>query len=328
MIPHDRLFKELLTTFFSEFVELFLPQMADYLDMSSFVFLDKEIFTDITSGETHHADLVVKARFKNSETFFLVHVEMQAQRQADFGRRLFRYFSRLHDKYTLPIYPIVIFSFDRPVARQPSSYEVRFPDLRVLRFSYTAIQLNSLNWRRYLKQSNPVASALMARMGIAPQDRARVKLECLRMLVTLKLDNAREGLIAGFVDSYLKLTALEQEEFEIQLRTLSKEEREAIMAIRTSWMEDGIKQGLEKGREEGLERGREEGLERGREEGRREEAAALVQLLLARRVGKLTATLRNRISKCSREQLENLSVALLDFDSIIDLKNWMAKQEQ
>ncbi len=77
MIDHDRLFKELLTTFFADFINLFLPQMTAYLDSSSFVFLDKEIFTDVTTGDAYEADLVVKARFNNNESFFL--------------------FSRLHD---------------------------------------------------------------------------------------------------------------------------------------------------------------------------------------------------------------------------------------
>ncbi len=49
----------------------------------------------------------------------------------------------------------------------------------------------------------------MAKMHIAPEDRPRVKLECLRMLATLKLDKARSALIGTFMDSYLKLTAAE-----------------------------------------------------------------------------------------------------------------------
>ena len=41
MIDHDRLFKELLCTFFREFVEAFLPEVATYLEPDSLVFLDK-----------------------------------------------------------------------------------------------------------------------------------------------------------------------------------------------------------------------------------------------------------------------------------------------
>lgn len=99
MIEHDRLFKELLITFFVEFLELFFPQVTAYLERDSLEFIDKEIFTDVTAGEQYEADLVVKARFREQETFFLIHVETQAQPQADFGRRMFRYFARLYEKF-------------------------------------------------------------------------------------------------------------------------------------------------------------------------------------------------------------------------------------
>lgn len=61
VVDHDRLFKELLTTFFADFLRLFLPEVGDYVDFASFEFLDKEMFTDVTAGEKHEADLVVKA---------------------------------------------------------------------------------------------------------------------------------------------------------------------------------------------------------------------------------------------------------------------------
>jgi|GEM_PF-2466122 hypothetical protein len=40
-IDHDRLFKELLSTFFVEFVDLFFPEMAAYLDRDSLTPLDR-----------------------------------------------------------------------------------------------------------------------------------------------------------------------------------------------------------------------------------------------------------------------------------------------
>jgi len=53
MIDHDRLFKELISTFFIEFLGLFLPEVRVYVDEESLDLLDKEIFTDVTSGERH-----------------------------------------------------------------------------------------------------------------------------------------------------------------------------------------------------------------------------------------------------------------------------------
>ena len=59
-MDHDRLFKELLTTFFGEFLELFFSELVADLDRDSIEFLDKEIFTDVTHGDRHAVDLVAK----------------------------------------------------------------------------------------------------------------------------------------------------------------------------------------------------------------------------------------------------------------------------
>ena len=122
---------------------------------------------------------------------------------------MFHYFARVHEKYALPVYPIAIFSFDKPQRQEPHTYRVEFRDWSVLEFNYRVIQLNRLNWRDFLEQPNSVASVLMAKMKIAPQDRPKVKAECLRLLATLSLDPARMQLISGFVDTYLRLNAAE-----------------------------------------------------------------------------------------------------------------------
>ena len=255
MIDHDRLFKELLTTFFWEFVEAFLPEVAEYLERESIIFLDKEIFTDVTAGDRQEVDLVVQGRFKGQDSCFLIHVEQQAQPQDEFGRRMFRYFARLHERDGLPIYPVVIFSHDRRKP-EPDHYEVRFPDLRVLSFRFRVIQLGRMSWREFVNQPNPAVCGLMAKMNIAERDRPRVKLECLRLLTTLRLDPARTQLISGFIDTYLRLNAEEELRFREQAATLpGEQQKEEIMEIVTSWMEKGIEQGLEQGREQGLERG-------------------------------------------------------------------------
>lgn len=72
MIDHDRLFKELISTFFLEFLELFFPQVMAYLEPESLKFLDKEVFTDVTAGEQYEADLVVQIRFRGGNTFAVV----------------------------------------------------------------------------------------------------------------------------------------------------------------------------------------------------------------------------------------------------------------
>ena len=260
MLDHDRLFKELLHTFFWEFVEAFLPDVVSYLEQSSLVFLDKELFTDVTSGDRHEVDLVARGKFKGQEAFFLIHVEHQAQSQNDFARRMFRYFARLHERHGLPVYPVVLYSHGGKQI-DPGQYELRFPDRRVLDFRYRVIQLSRLSWRSFVQHPNPAVCALMARMKIAIRDRPRVKLECLRLLVTLRLGPARVRLISGFIDTYLRLNAQEELRFRREAgKLLNKDEERGVMQIVTSWMEEGLEQGLQQGREQGLQQGREQGL--------------------------------------------------------------------
>ena len=151
----------------------------------------------------------------------------------------------------------------------------------------------------------------MARMRIAAADRARVKLECLRLLATLRLDPARTRLVSGFVDSYLRLTGEERRLFEAEVRQVPEEERGKVMQIVTSWMEEGI----EKGREEG------------REEGRKEGTLQLVLRQLARRVGELSTPTAGRIRSLSQTELEALAEALLDFQAPGELERWLSGRE-
>ncbi len=310
MIDHDRLFKELLRTFFVEFVELFLPAVNEYLEPDSLVFLDKEIFTDVVVGERHTADLVVKARFKGQPSCFLIHTEPQASRRqlrGQFGARMFDYFARLTAAHKLPVYPIALLTYERPHSLEPDVWRVAFPDKVVLEFRYTVIQLNRLDWRAYLRRDNPVAGALMAKMGFAEQERVTVKKECLRMIARLKLDAARTRLLTGFVDTYLRLSENEQERFSLELKQLPASEREEVMELTTSWKEEGIQIGLQQGRQEG----------------RQEEAIALTLRQLRRRLGELSARTEVRIRKLSVLELEQLGEDLLDFEKAADLSAWL-----
>jgi Domain of unknown function (DUF4351)/Putative transposase, YhgA-like len=306
MIDHDRLFKELLTTFFVEFLELFLPEVLAYLELDSIQFLDKEVFTDVTAGERYEADLIVKVKFRGEESCFLIHIENQSYKQPNFDKRMFRYFSRLYEKFDLPVYPVVLFSYDYPKIPEPNLHQIAFPNKVVLQFNYDVIQLNRLNWRDFLRQQNPVATALMSKMNIAPAERPQVKFECLRLLTTLRLDPARMRLISGFIDTYLRLSAEEQLLLQADLARIEPREQEVVMQIVTSWMEEGIEQGIE--------------------QGKLQATLSLVMRQLPRRVGTLTPELQEQIQQLSLTQLDDLAVALLDFSSVGDLEAWLQQE--
>lgn len=204
---------------------------------------------------------------------------------------MFTYFARFHEKFALPVYPIVIFSYDSPNKEADKQYEVIFPDFKVLEFNYQVIQLNRLNWRDFLNQSNPVASALMAKMKIDPKDRPKVKAECLRLLVTLKLDPARMQLISGFVDTYLTLNRSEEIQFQTEIDTFSQPVQEDVMEFTTSWMRQG--------------------------------QVSLVIRQIKHKFGEVNSALVEKIESLNSSQLEDLGEALLDFSTIDDLVNWL-----
>lgn len=300
-MDHDRLFKELLSNFFVEFVALFLPEISDYLDGDvELHLLDKEVFTDVTIGDSHLVDLVMKAKVRGKDAFFLIHVESQSRSDGGFPGRMFRYFARLTEKYDLPVYPVVIYSYKAPRRAEPNLYEVVFPDRTVLRFEYAVIQLSRMSWREFVERPNPVASALMARMRMAVEERPRVKLECLRMLAKLKLDPAKSKLIGGFIDSYLVLTAQEMKQYEREFSNLAGPERKETMALVSSWEQRGIDKGLTKGKEG----------------------------LLVRQIGRhlfqgsMPSEAVARLDRLTADQLDDLGEALLDFETVADLDRW------
>jgi hypothetical protein len=72
-IDHDRLFKELIETFFTEFVALFFPDAYQEIDLTHLNFLQQEVFTDVTAGEKHVVDLLVETMLRDENGLILIH---------------------------------------------------------------------------------------------------------------------------------------------------------------------------------------------------------------------------------------------------------------
>jgi len=290
-IDHDRLFKELLETFFAEFMELFFPEAARSIDLAHLKFLQQEVFTDVTAGEKHEVDILVETRLKDEPGLILVHVEPQSYAQTDFNGRMFIYFSRLYEKYRRRILPVAVFSYDR-VRDEPDSFELGFPFMDVLQFRFYKLELKKLNWREYIHSDNPVAAALLSKMGFERMEKVRVKLESMRMLVRMNLDPARMELLAGFFETYLKLNREEKEQYNRELGKLDRKEVDVIMQITTSWREEG----------------REEGRAEGRVEGRVERTREIICKYLIRKFGKKSTVLQQKVGRMT--DLEKLDYIL------------------
>ncbi|MDD2443041.1 MAG: Rpn family recombination-promoting nuclease/putative transposase [Desulfotomaculaceae bacterium] len=291
-IDHDRLFKELLETFFVEFMELFFPEAAPAIDLMHIKFLQQEIFTDVTIGEKRKVDILVETRLKGEPGLILIHVEPQAYEQKKFNERMFIYFSRLYEKYRRKVLPIAVFSYDR-VRDEPDRFELGFSFLEVLNFQFYKLELKKLNWREYIHTDNPVAAALLSKMGFKPEERVKVKLEFMRMLVRMRLDPARMELLTGFFETYLNLNSEEKEQYNRELGKLDSEEAGVIMQITTSWHAEG------------------------RAEGRVERTGEIICKYLARKFGEKSAGLQQKVVQITElEKLDDILEELFAANNI------------
>lgn len=76
------------------------------------------------------------------------------------------------------------------------------------------------------------------------------------------------------------------------------------------------------GKAEGIAEGKAEGKAEGIEQGRQQEANLILKQL-NKRLGEIPEELSQPIRNLSVEQLENLGEALLDFQTLSDLSNWL-----
>jgi hypothetical protein len=109
--------------------------------------------------------------------------------------------------------------------------------------------------------------------------------------------------------------SLTSRDFRAALRaTLPQQEAWIMSTMAETWLKQGRKQGVQEGIAQGIAQGMQQG------------AASVTIRQLQRRLGKVSARNRERVRALKVEQLEELGVALLDFEAQKDLTSWLASQ--
>ena len=245
---HDRLFKELIQKFFEEFIEAFFPSVHMEINFSSVIFLDQEVFTDVTVGEKRRIDILAEVNLKGKDQIIHIHVEPQASYEKDFHERMFIYYSRLYEKHRKPILPIAVFSYNdkRDVLEK---FTIDVPGLQVIDFRFLQLHLKKKDWRKYLKSDNPAAAALLSKMGYSKKERVQVKFEFFRMISRMELDEAKITLLLGFFETYLKLDEEEEIELQEKMEHLQEDEAKFLHRLPNSYFEKGMEEGIERGKQ-------------------------------------------------------------------------------
>ena len=298
---YDNPWKEAIGCYFKEFMLLLFPKIFVDIDWSKgYTFLDKElqqVVRDAELGERRADKLVKVWRKDGSETWILVHIEVQCQYESEFAKRMYIYNYRLFDKYNKQIVSLAILGDERSNWR-PAHYNSFLWGCK-LDFHFPIIKLIDYeeNWDNLESSENPFAVIIMAYLKALRtkknlKDRLWWKLHLVKRLYEKGYIEQEILELFRFIDWLLILPEDLENSFG---QTLIEYEEEKKMPYITSIERIGIKKGLEQGLEQGLEKGLERGLEKGLEKGIIQDAQESIIDILDVRFGKITPSLASKI---------------------------------
>jgi hypothetical protein len=250
----DSPWKEALELYFQAFLALFYPHIHADIDWSrGYVFLDKELQKIVPKAGRGrlYVDKLVKVWRKNGrEAWVLIHIEVQAQREAGFPRRMYRYNTRLTERYNRTVVSLAVLADDDPNWR-PDHYQKELWDWSV-RMGWPALKLlDYANRVAELESSkNPFAKVVLAHLKALetrqdPADRRAWKVRLVKGLFKrgLSAEDARQ--LFRFIDWVMALPPALEALFRDEIDQYEKEKRVPyITSIERLAMEETYLKGI------------------------------------------------------------------------------------
>ncbi|NEO20921.1 Rpn family recombination-promoting nuclease/putative transposase [Moorena sp. SIO4A5] len=260
---------------------------------------DIQVLKTELSAEPIQADALSLLQSTNQ----ILHIEFQTLPQSEppLPFRMLDYWVRLQRKYRCPIDQVVIF------LKSTTSDLVFNNEFR-----------DTNTWHRYriirLWEQDP--QPLLANRALLPLATLARSNNPNRLLeqVVAEVDRIEEKPLRGNLAACVDVLAGLRFDKELVRRLL----REEIMEESVTY-QDIIQKGVQKGIQQGIQQGLQQGLDRGKQE----EAVLIVMRLLTLRLGLLDPVLQQQIEGLSITRLEELSEALLDFNTATDLAVWL-----
>ena len=298
---YDSPWKTLLERYFKAFLEWFFPSIAADIDWTrGHEFLDKELqrIARRAKEKRRYADKLAKVwRRDGTETWVLIHIEIQAGYEAEFAERMFVYYYRLFDRYRLPLASLAVLADDRPQWR-PDRYQrdlwgcevtMQFPTVKLLDYQSRMAELETA--------ANPFALATAAHLLAQAtrhdeQQRFSSKLALTRRLYQRGWNKQEVVDLYEFMDWLLVLPETLEAAYLDEVQEL---EENAKMRYISSAERLGMKRGHELGLQQGLQQGR-----------------TLLLRQLQKRFGALPDWVETRLAKGTPTQLEQWAEQVLD----------------
>lgn len=332
---YDSPWKTIIEALFPEFVQMLVPAAHGEIDWSVPVrFLDKE-FARVARGAragSRAVDRLAEVALRDGgQTWVLVHIEVQAQRDADFARRMYRYHLRIFDHFDREPVSIAVLADPEPAWRPNAfGYErwgcragLEYP---VAKLTDWAGQVDELR-----QGSNPFGIAISAHLASLatrgqPESRMQQRLALYRAMRRMGVSQEQASALITFMDWVLELPEELEDRFWSEVR---EEEGETTMQYMSRFEEKAIERGRLAGRQEGRQEGVALGLKEGRQEGvvlgRRDGLLRAIELGIDLRFGEKALGLMDHIRRVTNvEALQRITDAIKDAQSPEELLRYAA----
>lgn len=265
----DSPWKDILELYFPDFIRFFLPVADAEIDWERPPeFLDKELQKVVRDAELGRrlADKLVKVWRKNgTETWVLIHIEVQSQEESEFTERMFVYHYRIYDKYRHQVVSLAILGDERK-NWQPQEFGYQLWETKV-QFNFKVVKLldYATQWSELETSLNPFAIVVIAHLKAQEtkdnrRERKKWKLALIRRLYEQNYSRLEVINLFQFIDWVMTLPEELEQEFWQEIRQL---EEERSMPYITSVQRIGRQEGIQEGRQEGRQAGLLKGIELG-----------------------------------------------------------------
>jgi Domain of unknown function (DUF4351) len=305
--PLDTPWKQILESYFPQFMAFFFPEAYSQIDWSrGFEFLDGElqqITLDAETGKRIIDKLAKVYLHSGGEQWIAAHIEIQNQKEDEFGERVFVYFARLRDKFNREVASFAVLG-DTNVDWRPNSF-VRETLGCNLHFSFPITKLVDYKKRQeeLAASYNPFAVVVLAHLTAqatkgkeSQQRRKHQKLNIMKMMYDRGYSRQEVINLYRFVDWVLTLPTDLAEAFDADLIAYEGEKNMPYVSE--------------------LER---KSLAAG-------EAKVLIKQLSRQKP--LSEEMLAKIEVLPIDRLEQLAIDLLDFTNSNDLAEWLQRYGQ
>jgi hypothetical protein len=238
-VDSDSPWKEALDIYFQAFLLLLFPTIHNDIDWSRPIeMLDKEsqrLVPGSLRGRRTVGKLVKVWRENGRPAWVLIHVEVQAQQDRTFARRMAIYNGRIFDRYDCDVASLAILADDnlnwRPIRFQRDLWGCRaslaFPTVKLLDFAGREAELEA--------SANPFAKIVLAHLKTLqtrddPPDRHIWKFRIARGLHECGFATEDVQQLLKFVEWLMQLPEALERDYEQELRTYEEERRVPFLA--------------------------------------------------------------------------------------------------